>query len=59
MVRNRGDYVQKWIKDNYVRLAVWVEPDFKRRVIAAAAAAGLPLRQYVIIALREKMRKKP
>lgn len=59
MVRNRSDYVQQWIKDNYVRIAVWVEPDFKRRVVAAAAAARLPLRQYVIIALREKMRKKP
>ena len=58
-MRNRGDYVQQWIKDNYVRLAVWVTPDFKRRVIAAAAAAGLPMRQYVIIALKEKMRKKP
>lgn len=58
MMRNRGDYVQQWIKDNYVRLAVWVEPDFKRRVIAAAAAAGLSMRQYVIIALKEKMRKK-
>lgn len=58
-MRNRGDYVQQWIKDNYVRLAVWVTPDFKKRVVAAAAAAGLPLRQYVIIALKEKMRKKP
>lgn len=59
MARNRNDYIQTWIKENYEKLYIWVEKGEKERIKQAAQRRHMSMRQFVIQAIKKEIEKKP